>query len=95
MHRIVVANAKGGCGKTTIATNLAAYFAMRQQATVLFDHDPQGSGLAWLKLRNPELPPIHGVAAYRAPATGPGSCACRAMPSGSLSTRRPVSAARN
>lgn len=70
MHRIVVANAKGGCGKTTIATNLAAYFAMRQQSTVLFDHDPQGSGLAWLKQRSPDLPPIHGVAAHRAPANG-------------------------
>jgi len=63
--RILVANAKGGCGKTTLATNLASYFAARQQVTCLLDFDPQGSSTQWLGARHLELPKIHGVAAYR------------------------------
>lgn len=50
-RRILVMNAKGGCGKTTIATNLAAYYA-QQQTTMLVDYDPQGSSMRWLKQRS-------------------------------------------
>ena len=70
MQRIVVTNAKGGCGKSTIATNLAAYFASQQQPTALFDYDPQGSSIQWLKLRGPQYASIHGVDAHRKPANG-------------------------
>lgn len=65
MHRILVLNAKGGCGKTTIATNLAGYYASRGRSTTLLDYDPQGSSMRWLSLRDPELPSIHGIAAYQ------------------------------
>jgi chromosome partitioning protein len=64
MNRIVVLNPKGGSGKTTIATNLAAYFAATQQKPVLMDFDPQGSSLRWLRKRPPALPPIHAVNAF-------------------------------
>ena len=61
MHRITVMNSKGGCGKTTIATNLAAYYAKQGNATCLIDHDPQGSSLNWLNRRNVGSPIIHGI----------------------------------
>lgn len=51
MRSILVTNAKGGCGKTTIATHLAAAFAARGYRTVLADVDPQLSSLAWLDRR--------------------------------------------
>ncbi len=66
MRTIMVLNAKGGCGKTTIATNLASYYAWeRGQQVALADFDPQGSSLAWLQARSAEWPPIHGIAAFR------------------------------
>lgn len=64
MQRILVLNAKGGCGKSTIATTLAGYFASRGQVTALMDHDPQGSSMKWLSFRDQELPAIHGIAAH-------------------------------
>jgi len=62
--RIVVLNPKGGSGKTTVATSLAAYFAANRLGTVLTDHDPQGSSTRWLRRRSTDLPPIHGIAAF-------------------------------
>ena len=64
MRHILVTNAKGGCGKSTIATSLAAYFASEGYATALADFDPQASALAWLELRPAEYAPITGVAAF-------------------------------
>src|SRR5215475_14154681 len=64
MQRIVVMNPKGGSGKTTIAINLASYFASRQQMPVLMDFDPQGSSLRWVRKRQPTQPPIHVIAAF-------------------------------
>ena len=63
-QRIIVINPKGGSGKTTVATNLAAYYAAAGLNTVLMDYDPQGSSTRWLKKRGPALPPIHGITAY-------------------------------
>jgi chromosome partitioning protein len=68
--RIGVMNAKGGCGKTTVATNLAGYCASQGYAAVLFDYDPQGSSTRWLKARTESYPAIHGVAAYEPPKAG-------------------------
>jgi chromosome partitioning protein len=64
MQRIVILNPKGGSGKTTIATNLAARFAANGQQPVLMDLDPQGSSTRWLKKRQEQLPQIHGIAAF-------------------------------
>jgi len=64
MQRIVVLNPKGGSGKTTIAVNLASYFASRQQMPVLMDYDPQGSSMRWVKKRQPTQPWVYAVAAF-------------------------------
>lgn len=64
----LVINPKGGSGKTTIATNLASYFAAKGTATAIMDYDPQGSSLNWLRTRPGDAPKIHGANA--APARG-------------------------
>jgi chromosome partitioning protein len=64
MRHIIVMNAKGGCGKSTIATNLASYYALDGRRVALADFDPQRSSLDWLDTRPPDRPPIVGVAAY-------------------------------
>lgn len=51
MKTILVASSKGGAGKSTIATNLAAYFALDGKRTVLVDADPQGSSTRWAERR--------------------------------------------
>lgn len=58
MPLIVIANPKGGVGKSTIATNLAGYFASRGEKVMLGDIDAQQSSHAWLKLRPDDLPAI-------------------------------------
>src|SRR5690349_4038235 len=67
-HTTLVINSKGGSGKTTIATNLAAYFAAARIPTALMDYDPQGSSLNWLRQRPAGLPRIHGANAAPAKA---------------------------
>jgi len=64
MRHILVTNAKGGCGKSTIATNLAAYYASEGYETALADYDPQASALSWLDERPEEQAPITGLAAF-------------------------------
>lgn len=64
MRRIVVMNSKGGCGKTTIATNLASCYANAGFTTALFDHDSQRSSTHWLSVRGDVPPPVHGVTAF-------------------------------
>ncbi|HKX41537.1 MAG TPA: ParA family protein [Burkholderiaceae bacterium] len=51
MPVIVVANPKGGVGKTTLSTNIAGYFASRGHAVMLGDVDRQQSARTWLGLR--------------------------------------------
>lgn len=53
MLTILVASSKGGAGKTTIATHLAAYFAVAGKRTVLVDADRQGSSRSWAEKRAP------------------------------------------
>lgn len=64
-NRIVVLNPKGGCGKSTLATNIAACYAGRGGLPALMDYDPQGSTTAWLQRRPANLPRIHGIVAYK------------------------------
>lgn len=58
---IVVANSKGGCGKTTLAVHIAAGFAHQGETVLLVDHDPQRSALDWLRSRQLQTPVIQGV----------------------------------
>jgi len=48
---VLVANAKGGCGKTTLATNLASYLAAQGQPVSLLDLDPLQSSASWVRKR--------------------------------------------
>lgn len=59
MPVIVVANPKGGVGKSTFSTNLAGYFAAQGHHVMLGDADVQQSSHAWLSLRPANLPVIH------------------------------------
>jgi len=64
MRHIMVLNAKGGCGKSTIATNIASYFANEGASVGLADYDPQRSSLDWLERRPDNRPTIAAVAAF-------------------------------
>ena len=65
LQRILIANAKGGCGKTTIATNIASHYDSQNLNVRLFDHDRQGSSLAWIDRRPQTENLIHGVDASK------------------------------
>jgi chromosome partitioning protein len=60
----MVLNAKGGCGKSTLSTNIAVFFALRRRRVCIADYDSQRSSLDWLAMRPADLPAIQGVAAY-------------------------------
>ena len=59
MKTILIVNPKGGSGKTTVATNLAGYFASSGDNVLLFDMDRQRSATGWLERRPEGLPDIH------------------------------------
>ena len=80
--RIAVMNTKGGCGKTTVATNLASYCAAQGCGTALFDYDRQASSSRWLNVRQDSLPFIHGVAAFEPPKNGTTRAWQMALPAG-------------
>jgi chromosome partitioning protein len=61
VNTTLVVNPKGGCGKTTIASNLAAAFAVDNIPATLMDYDPQGSSLSWLRSRSPQAARIHAA----------------------------------
>ncbi|WP_305885093.1 ParA family protein [Pleionea sp. CnH1-48] len=60
ISRILIANTKGGCGKTTLSVNLAAWFALQQRETLLIDCDRQLSASDWLRIRPASLPCVNG-----------------------------------
>jgi len=64
MQRIVVLNPKGGSGKTTIAINLASYYALHGERPTLMDFDPQASAARWVRKRRQSQAPIHLINAY-------------------------------
>ena len=65
MERIVILNPKGGSGKSTVATNLAAYFAVRQQNPMVLDMDPQGSSARWASQRPADRAPIDCIKGFK------------------------------
>ena len=64
MRTILITNAKGGCGKSTLATCLAAYYASEGHETTLADYDAQASSLDWLAQRPEGYPPIAGLRSF-------------------------------
>jgi chromosome partitioning protein len=64
MRHVMVLNAKGGCGKSTLATNIAVFFAREGQQVCIADYDPQRSSLDWAEQRPADLPAISAVPAF-------------------------------
>lgn len=60
MRSVLIANPKGGAGKTTLATNLTGYFANAGHAVTLCDLDRQQSSLRWMAFRDAAMPPVNG-----------------------------------
>jgi chromosome partitioning protein len=77
---VVVVNPKGGSGKTTIATNLAACYATLALKVALVDKDAQGSSARWVAKRAESAPHIHGIAAFQIPKNVTRSFATRIPP---------------
>jgi chromosome partitioning protein len=75
MRTIMLMNAKGGCGKTTVATNLATWYADEGLKVALADYDPQRSSIDWLEARKgyegvPEIEAIDANSGPVHPAKG-------------------------
>jgi len=61
MKTILIANPKGGCGKSTLTTNIAGYLVNSGKNVSLLDMDRQQSSLLWLKNRPDNLPVIRAI----------------------------------
>lgn len=66
LKKIVLINPKGGCGKTTLATNLASFYALRGSRPTIIDCDPQGYCVRWLEQRPADRPLCYGIEGYSA-----------------------------
>jgi chromosome partitioning protein len=58
MLTTLVASSKGGCGKSTVVTQLAAHWAQAGQRTAIVDADRQGSSFRWAALRPDTVPGV-------------------------------------
>jgi chromosome partitioning protein len=65
MLKVLVASSKGGAGKSTLSTNLAAYYAVDGKNTVLVDADRQGSALRWSEKRALHANAVLGLSGLR------------------------------
>src|SRR5690606_24037286 len=65
MLKVLVASSKGGAGKSTLATNLAAHYAIEGRNTVLVDADRQGSALRWSEKRAAHANAVLGLPGLR------------------------------
>jgi chromosome partitioning protein len=61
MKTILIANPKGGCGKTTLSVNIAGYLANRGNRVALLDMDRQQSAALWIETRPDDLPPVRAM----------------------------------
>lgn len=61
MKTILVANPKGGSGKSTLSVNIAGYLANRGQHVAMLDLDRQQSSALWLSMRPEDLAPIRSL----------------------------------
>jgi len=61
----MVLNPKGGCGKSTLATNLASYYAKQGKQVALADYDEQQSSLDWVARRPKNRPAVIGLAGHK------------------------------
>jgi len=65
MLKILVASSKGGCGKSTVSTNLAAHYAQAGKNTAIIDADRQGSSFHWCQRRPDSVPGVLGIEGAR------------------------------
>lgn len=65
MLKVLITSSKGGCGKTTVATNLAAAYARENKNTVIVDADRQGSSQRWCEKRPDNVPGILPISGLR------------------------------
>lgn len=79
MRSILCLNSKGGSGKTTLATNLAAYYALRGRNVALVDFDPQGCSTDWLQVRPENRVPVRGIIGWEGRVRVPGNAECVIM----------------
>jgi chromosome partitioning protein len=68
MKTILIANPKGGSGKTTLSVNIAGHLANRGKRVAMLDLDRQQSSALWLETRPADLPPIRTLDAKKEPA---------------------------
>jgi chromosome partitioning protein len=61
MKTVLVANPKGGSGKTTLSVNIAGYLANRGKRVALLDMDRQQSSALWIETRPDDLPPVRAM----------------------------------
>ena len=71
MITVLVANTKGGCGKSTVATHLASAFANAGLRTALADADKQRSSLGWVRQRPSDVGQVHGLDWHHGPGKLP------------------------
>lgn len=70
MKTILIANPKGGCGKTTLSVNVAGFLANRGNSVALLDMDIQQSASLWVETRPKNLPPVRAMK-HNQPSEGP------------------------
>jgi chromosome partitioning protein len=90
MRSILVMNAKGGSGKTTLSVNLASYYALEGRQVALVDYDPQFCSLDWLESRPAERPKIIGVEGLKKGARVPRDTDVVILDSPAATHGRPV-----
>jgi chromosome partitioning protein len=70
MKMILIANPKGGCGKTTLSVNIAGFLASRGKSVAILDMDRQQSASLWIETRPKDLPPVRAMK-HNQPSEGP------------------------